>query len=291
MHLRLCAVVLLLIAVLAAQNAAQQVSSGEAERNLVKHVDATTPPLAKVARIGGKVVLRIAISSAGDVSQVNVISGHPMLVNAAIAAVKQWKYRPFVENGSPVPVETKVTVDFPGGMSEEEAATRNKFFPQEEKCRTVLNAGKYTDAERECRNAVEISNALPQEVVLERSGARTLLAHSLFLQGRVAEAIPWYEQALDLDKGYRKPNDADLATDYANLGRAYAKSGELAKADRLYDTALKTYEAAIQDLPSMKDNYTNRLIRTLNEYAKIKDAEDQKSAADELRAKAKALAR
>jgi hypothetical protein len=95
-----------------------------------------------------------------------------------------------------------------------------------------------------------------------------------------------------LDESYLKADDADLATDYANVARAFAAvGGELTKADVFYAQAVKTFEAAIQSLPSMKENYTKRLIRTLDEYAQIKEALGQSGAANELHRKADALSR
>ena len=241
------------------------VPATDAASHVARNIEPVVPPLAKAAKIGGKVKLHIIISPSGDVSSVTVISGHPLLVQSAINAVKQWKYKPFLEGETAISVATDVELDFPGGMSETESAVRNKFFPIVDECRSLLNGGKYSEAEQKCRQAVEISNNLPKEVVLERSDARSLLANSIFLQRRFSEAIPLYEEALELDKGYRKPDDADLASDYANLGRAYGVTGELAKADELYETAVKTLRSAIQTLPQMNENYSRRLQRTLND--------------------------
>ncbi len=278
-----------LIATSQTANAPKTVSRADADAHLLHRVEPVVPSLAKATRVGGNVVIAITIDTAGGVSSYKVISGHPMLVQAAINAVKQWKYKPFEEGGTAVPVKTEVEVSFPGGMSPSEQETREKFFPQEDQCRNLLNTGKYADAEKECRKAVEISNGLPKEVVLERSGARALLANAIFLQKRPAEAIPLYEEALELDKGYRQSDDADLASDYWNLGRAYFATGDLPKADGLYQTAVSTFEAAIQSLPSMKENYTRRLKRCLGEYAKLKEAMGQNAAAQELRKKADGL--
>lgn len=77
------------------------VSSADADNHIIHRIDPAVPPLAKAARIGGKVRLHIVISSSGNVSTVTVVSGHPMLAPAAIEAVKQWKYKPFTENGNP----------------------------------------------------------------------------------------------------------------------------------------------------------------------------------------------
>jgi protein TonB len=70
------------------------------------------PPLAQKARIQGDVLLTAIISKTGEVENLTLVSGHPMLVPAAFDAVRQWRYRPFLLNGEPVEVETTVTVTF-----------------------------------------------------------------------------------------------------------------------------------------------------------------------------------
>jgi len=82
------------------------------EGNLVHKVQPAYPPLARAARIQGSVVLRAIISRAGTIENLQVLSGHPLLVQAAIDAVRQWRYRPYNLNGEPVEVETQVTVNF-----------------------------------------------------------------------------------------------------------------------------------------------------------------------------------
>jgi protein TonB len=56
--------------------------------------------------------MKAVINQAGDVESVELVSGHPLLVPAALDAVKQWKYRPYLLNGKPVSVETQVVVNF-----------------------------------------------------------------------------------------------------------------------------------------------------------------------------------
>jgi protein TonB len=57
-------------------------------------------------------VLRAIIDKNGNVAEARVVSGHPLLINAAMDAVKQWVYQPFVFNGKPVAVDTVITVKF-----------------------------------------------------------------------------------------------------------------------------------------------------------------------------------
>src|ERR1700693_866144 len=73
------------------------------------------PPLARQARIQGNVVLHAIIDKDGKVAQLEVISGHPLLVQAALDAVKQWRYKPTQLNGDPVEVDTTITVTFTMG--------------------------------------------------------------------------------------------------------------------------------------------------------------------------------
>ena len=57
-------------------------------------------------------VLSATISRDGTIENLHVISGHPMLVGAAVEAVRQWRYRPYLLNGQPVEVETQIMVNF-----------------------------------------------------------------------------------------------------------------------------------------------------------------------------------
>ena len=89
-----------------------RVSSRRAAGLLVRKVPPTYPPLARQARIQGVVVLQAQISKEGNIVNLQLISGHPMLAPAAIEAVKQWKYKPYLLNGEPVEVDTQVQVNF-----------------------------------------------------------------------------------------------------------------------------------------------------------------------------------
>jgi protein TonB len=89
-----------------------RVSSGVSTGLLIKKVTPNYPQLAKQARIQGTVVLQAEISKEGTIQNLQLISGHPMLAPAAIEAVRQWRYKPYLLNGEPVAVETQVVVNF-----------------------------------------------------------------------------------------------------------------------------------------------------------------------------------
>jgi protein TonB len=86
---------------------------GNVQQNmLLSQVKPVYPADAKEARIQGVVILEALIGRDGSVNEVKAISGHPMLQQAAIDAVSQWKYKPTLLNGQPVEVVTTVTVNF-----------------------------------------------------------------------------------------------------------------------------------------------------------------------------------
>jgi periplasmic protein TonB len=89
-----------------------RVSQGVSQGLLVHKVTPQYPPLAKQARIQGTVVLQALIGKDGSIQNLHVVSGHPMLTNSALEAVKEWKYKPYYLNGEPVEVETTINVNF-----------------------------------------------------------------------------------------------------------------------------------------------------------------------------------
>jgi periplasmic protein TonB len=89
-----------------------RVSQGVSQGLLIRKVQPPYPPLARQARIQGQVILQAEISKDGSIENLRLISGHPMLAPAAIEAVKQWRYKPYMLNGEPVAVETTVMVNF-----------------------------------------------------------------------------------------------------------------------------------------------------------------------------------
>lgn len=89
-----------------------RISAGVTKGLLIQRIEPPYPTLAKAARVQGDVVLSAVIDSNGHITNLLLVSGHPMLVPAAIAAVKQWRYKPYLLNGQPVEVETTITVIF-----------------------------------------------------------------------------------------------------------------------------------------------------------------------------------
>lgn len=89
-----------------------RISQGVTRGLLIHKQEPTYPTLARSARVQGEVVLSAVIDISGQIQNLQLVSGHPMLVQAAIDAVRQWRYKPYLLNGQPVEVETTITVIF-----------------------------------------------------------------------------------------------------------------------------------------------------------------------------------
>lgn len=89
-----------------------RVASRVVEANLIHDVSPQYPPEAGRARIEGTVVLLAVIGTDGSVKDVRVENGLPILIQAAIDAVKQWRYKPYLVDGEPVEVDSRITINF-----------------------------------------------------------------------------------------------------------------------------------------------------------------------------------
>ena len=87
---------------------AQGVTSGM----LIKRVNPEYPNKARNKRIQGTVVLHAAISKYGEIADLSVVSGDPLLAKSAMKAVRQWKYKPYLLEGEPVAVDTEIKVNY-----------------------------------------------------------------------------------------------------------------------------------------------------------------------------------
>jgi TonB family protein len=89
-----------------------RISGNIMESQLVQRVAPVYPPLARAAQVVGTVVLHAVIAPDGSVQQLDLVSGPPLLLQAALDAVKQWRYRPTYLNDKPIEVETTIQVVF-----------------------------------------------------------------------------------------------------------------------------------------------------------------------------------
>jgi protein TonB len=106
------------LAVLAAAQTADtkkpklRVSSGVAEGLKTHTVNPKYPREARDKGIQGEVILQATIDTKGNITNLNAVRGDPILADASIEAVKQWRYKPYILNGEPVEVETTIKIVF-----------------------------------------------------------------------------------------------------------------------------------------------------------------------------------
>lgn len=89
-----------------------RVSQGVLEGSILHKVDPQYPQEARDNRVQGDVVLRILIDEQGNVIEAKPVSGPPLLTDAAVDAMMQWKFKPYLLNGDPVQVESVFTIRF-----------------------------------------------------------------------------------------------------------------------------------------------------------------------------------
>ena len=82
------------------------------EGQIQNRVQPIYPQLAKVARVEGDVLLSAVIAANGEMQQLQVASGPALLQDAALKAVRQWRFRPYILNGKPIEIEARITIRF-----------------------------------------------------------------------------------------------------------------------------------------------------------------------------------
>ncbi len=87
-------------------------SEGVSGGVLTHRVSPTYPSQARLQRVEGPVMLDAEVGEDGNVHEIKVLSGNPILASAAKQAVQQWRYQPFQLNGKPVPIHTRITIQF-----------------------------------------------------------------------------------------------------------------------------------------------------------------------------------
>ncbi len=245
---KVLSVVLLTVKLLSGQTTV--VLSDEANRHLVKSVQAIYPEMAQIAHISGEVTLRFTISEAGQVTVVHPVSGHPLLVEAAQTALKQWRYTPFEVGGHRTSVVTSVVIEFPKGLplTLEDRVQENektKQFDQFDSdllaCSWRVEKGQLAEAEPLCRRALATSKTLSSQDESFRMEAYKYMGHLLLAQGKNREALENYEQELMIAQKKDENHGYDLAEAHVNVGNSKRDLGDLKGAARHYQEAESLY--------------------------------------------------
>jgi TonB family protein len=152
------------------------------ESKLIHRVEPAYPELAVRARVSGRVILTLTLDEEGNVGDLKIVSGHPLLNEAATDAVRKWKYSPTLLNGKPVPVSATTSVEFKLSESSKAAATLPQLDPAMAELIARVKAG-------ESANAVPFVHDGMAEVELQLSEATAAVKGRLWLLG--FDVIAW----------------------------------------------------------------------------------------------------
>lgn len=89
-----------------------RIQDNEAQKAALQKVQPSYPAIARQLNLAGRVVVDLTVNAAGSVEKVDVVSGNPILANAAVPAAKRWKFTPFQVGGKPAEAIVRIAFDF-----------------------------------------------------------------------------------------------------------------------------------------------------------------------------------
>lgn len=249
----------------AEQDKLPSIPPDKAKENLITSVNPEYPPLAKVARIMGIVHASIEVDPTGNVKNVKLISGHPMLAPAALEAIRKWKYKPFEVDGKAAAVRVDVQVSIPEDLKQSDIDRERKFqdtyWPNERAGREALKKGDFAQAETKLLLARSAAEERADDKWLELAGTISALATLKVAQNDFVGAEQLYKQSLDVHLKHQRADEAEVAGVQESLGILYVRSGQTQKAESLLTQSASSYEARIKEIstPEAKAGYGRSL--------------------------------
>lgn len=247
------------------QETRPNINPEKTKENLVTFVQPDYPPLAKAAHIARIVRASIEIDEDGDVRNVRLISGHPMLAPAALDAIRKWKYRPFDIDGKPTAVRTEVQVSIPEKIDQADVDKERKFqetyWPNERAGRGAIKNRDFSTAEAKLLIAKVAAEERGESKWLELADVLSMLGTVRVQQGRFDEAEVFYKDSLAIHEKHQRPDEAEVAGVQEQLGLLYIRSGQPAKAEPVLQESVHSYEARIDQvsMPEAKAGYGQSL--------------------------------
>ena len=257
-----------------AQTLPVRIPPDEAAKHLSTSTRPKYPPLAEQARIQGNVILEIEIDPSGATSSMRLVSGHPMLVAAAMEAVRQWKYQPFDVAGHPGSVKTFVMVTF-GNPSNHVAQDRaelvfqNDFWTLFESADGAVAKSDFRLADEKMAKAGETVSADSKgnRHIYERWRWMTAMGRLRMFEHKNDEAEQYYKDALATREN-NKQEDGDtfeIGASLANLAAFYRQEKKLDLAHNHADRALaifnKSFKSVGQSNPSLRQVYGRAVVQ------------------------------
>lgn len=261
----------------------RRIETAQALQQIVSRVDPVVPKEAAAKKIGGIVIADVIVDRTGRVASVTIVDGHMLLRRAAEAALRQWTFKPFAS-----PVQVILEVRFPDPIKDEQDRISKEYWTASRQCRGLVDEGDAT-AERVCADALQKSERLPADRVLERSHSASDYATSLMAAGKTSEAIAQFRKALETRTPRVGGPDADSADLLQLIALLHHRLGEWAEAETAFGQAIAQYSGAIERTSSMAEVYVPRMKIALVRYASLKRATGEAEAAAALEARAAAL--
>lgn len=293
--------VLLAGAVLIAAATAQelkQISMEEAGKHLIKRVEPKYPSLAETAHIQGDVMVRVTIDENGKVADAKPVSGHPMLLEAAVTATREWRFESFLENGNAIPVSALVKIGFWLGPG---AELRHDYLQHEVECTKLIDGNQFAQADKACKKALEIAVRLPKSFESDKMRAYGNTGTAAFGLKKPAEALEDFKQQLNFAKQALQPGSPQMIQVRGNLAHAYVATGQLQEADAAYIETEKAQDEAARELEGRRDkmkadaykgvkaSYDHNMLVILQEHAAVLRKLGKAPAAQELEQRASSI--
>jgi TonB family protein len=272
-----------------------RVPASEAARHLLEGQAPQYPQMAKIAHIQGKTVLELTVAPDGSVTQLHAVSGHPILLQAALDAVRQWKYDPVLLNGTAAPVRTLVYLLFTQGA---DAELQQKYFSGEIECRDRLHAQRFEEAGRSCNAALETAKSLKSDTFgfkMNAFGNAGLAANHLHM---LPEALENFQERVKLAKKDLQPDSEEWFDVHHDLALAFQASNQVDQAETEYretERVLKAESKALESsgakeyIARRQEGIRSQLRLALTEHEALLRQMGRSADADELKAQAKSL--
>lgn len=264
-----------LAAIPAAAQTPVKVSATVVEQHLLKRTKPVYPAVGRMASVQGVVVLKAVIGKDGRVSQLRYICGPPVLVKAAMKAVRKWRYRPFAVDGHAAIVSSFVTVPFflslPKAERPRDVQNALAYARQYVLCKSLLAAGKNSTASPVCSTLPGMVSAVPPGDYAVKQQAYRYAAQSAFVLGDYGKAIHLLQHQIAVEGSGPVPVDASSGYAYWHLAMAYKGEGDLKNAQSNYKRAiviLKRGSHSVSDWPYRK-GYAALLFKVLRQDAVV----------------------
>lgn len=150
----------------------------------------------------------------------------------------------------------------------EETRANKLYFAEDEKCRNLIRAKDFVQADTSCRLTVSLAEKLPKDRYLERSSAYVSLAVVLLWQRKATEAIALLNQSLEVAKPILDDTDAETGERYFLLGQANHQLGKINEAGEYYIKAENTYRTAFKEMgdSDIREFYPKPIVNILQAH-------------------------